>query len=163
MALSQLQCLDDNHVNSRINQSKPEFFYSEEQRLALESLLEGGREGFEEFIKTTSVRSFLSDLEVARLSGLVEAFGPRSPGASGDSEEVQGSLQYWPDRSDTSLPDLDMGWPDCAAYRGVTRAQVYAQPPLEGDVHIKEVLRKTIAQAQKVRLTDTTRVGLCLI
>ncbi|KAL6457153.1 hypothetical protein MHYP_G00341160 [Metynnis hypsauchen] len=154
MALSQLQCLDDNHVNLRTNESKPEFFYSEEQRLALETLLEAGREGFEEFLKTSSIRSFLSDLEVARLTGSVEAYRPGSPDASvradGDPDEAHGSLEYWPDRSDTSLPQLDVGWPDCAAYRGVTRAHVYAQPPLEGDTHIKEVVRKTVAQAQKV-------------
>uniref|UniRef100_A0A3B4EF36 Scaffolding anchor of CK1 domain-containing protein n=1 Tax=Pygocentrus nattereri TaxID=42514 RepID=A0A3B4EF36_PYGNA len=154
MALSQLQCLDDNNVNLRTNESKPEFFYSEEQRLALETLLEAGREGFEEFLKTSSIRSFLSDLEVARLTGSVEAYRPGSPDASvradGDPDEAHGSLQYWPDRSDTSLPQLDVGWPDCAAYRGVTRAYVYAQPPLEGDTHIKEVVRKTVAQAQKV-------------
>ncbi|KAI4884004.1 hypothetical protein NFI96_019521, partial [Prochilodus magdalenae] len=154
MALSQLQCLDDNHINLRTNESKPEFFYSEEQRLALEALLEEGRESFEAYIKNSSIRSFLSDLEVARLAGSVETFSPDSPDASlrfdGDSDGAPCSLQYWPDRSDTSLPELDMGWPDCAAYRGVTRAHVYAQPPLEGDVHIKEVVRKTIAQAQKV-------------
>ncbi|XP_036422575.1 uncharacterized protein si:dkey-27o4.1 [Colossoma macropomum] len=154
MALSQLQCLDDNHINLRTNESKPEFFYSEEQRLALETLLEAGRKGFEEFLKTSSIRSFLSDLEVARLTGSVEAYRPGSPDASvhadGDPDEAHCSLQYWPDRSDTSLPQLDMGWPDCAAYRGVTRAHVYAQPPLEGDAHIKEVVRKTIAQAQRV-------------
>ncbi|XP_072531010.1 uncharacterized protein fam83ga [Salminus brasiliensis] len=151
MALSQLQCLDDSHINVRTNESKPEFFYSEEQRLALETLLEGGREVFEQFLKTSSARSFLSDLEVTRLTGSVEAFSPdASVRVSGDADEAHCSLQYWPDRSDTSLPDLDMGWPDCGAYRGVTRAHVYAQPPLEGDAHIKEVVRKTIAQAQKV-------------
>uniref|UniRef100_A0A3B1J3Q7 Uncharacterized LOC111195539 n=1 Tax=Astyanax mexicanus TaxID=7994 RepID=A0A3B1J3Q7_ASTMX len=151
MALSQLQCLDDNHVNLRTNESKPEFLYSEEQRLALETLLDGGRELFQEFLKSSSARSFLSELEVTRFTGSVEVFCPDGPvRAGGDADEAHGSLQYWPDRSDTSLPELDMGWPDSGAYRGVTRAHVYAQPPLEGDAHIKEVVRKSIAQAQKV-------------
>uniref|UniRef100_A0A8C6USL5 Scaffolding anchor of CK1 domain-containing protein n=1 Tax=Neogobius melanostomus TaxID=47308 RepID=A0A8C6USL5_9GOBI len=60
------------------------------------------------------------------------------------------SLHYWPDISDTSTPELDIGWPDSEAYRGVTRTTVHTQPPLEGQVHIKEVIRKMIAQAQKV-------------
>uniref|UniRef100_A0A3B4GR91 Family with sequence similarity 83 member G n=1 Tax=Pundamilia nyererei TaxID=303518 RepID=A0A3B4GR91_9CICH len=45
---------------------------------------------------------------------------------------------------------MDLGWPDSDAYRGVTRATVYTQPPLDGHAHIKEVVRKMIAQAQKV-------------
>ncbi|XP_066531580.1 uncharacterized protein fam83ga [Hoplias malabaricus] len=154
MALSQVQCLDENHINLRTNESKPEFFYSEEQRLALEALLEGGVGTLEQFLTSSGVRNFLSELEVSRLSGSVEVFNPGSldacTGSIVDSDEAQSSLQYWPQRSDTSLPDLDLGWPPCAAYRGVTRAHVYAQPPLDGHAHIKEVVRKTIAQAQKV-------------
>uniref|UniRef100_A0A3Q0RF71 Family with sequence similarity 83 member Gb n=1 Tax=Amphilophus citrinellus TaxID=61819 RepID=A0A3Q0RF71_AMPCI len=45
---------------------------------------------------------------------------------------------------------MDLGWPDSGSYRGVTRTTVYTQPPLDGHAHIKEVVRKMIAQAQKV-------------
>ncbi|XP_026106200.1 uncharacterized protein fam83ga [Carassius auratus] len=155
MALSQVQCLDDNHINLRTNESKPEFFYSEQQRLALETLIHEGRDAYEDYIKTHNIRCFLSDLEVERILSTVEVYSPGSPDDSaelllGDSDGEHMSLQYWPDRSDRSIPLLDIGWPDRASYRGVTRAQVYTQPPHEGQSHIKEVVRKMISQAQKV-------------
>ncbi|KAM3863911.1 protein FAM83G [Diretmus argenteus] len=152
MALSQLQCLDENHVNPRILESKPEFLYCEEQRLALEALLRDGREAFVKFLEARGLRGFLSDPEQETLTGEVEPYDPGSDLClvDGDDDEPPLSLQYWPDLSDTSVPQMDLGWPDCAAYRGVTRTNVYAQPPLDGRVHIKEIVRKTIAQAQKV-------------
>lgn len=157
MALSQIQCLNEHHVNLRINQSKPGFLYSEEQRLALEKLLDEGPVCFQEFIKTNQIRPFLSDLELARLSASVEPYCPDLPEYSagfdgdGDGDGTRRSLQYWPELSDDSLPQLELGWPQSASYRGVTRVAVHAQPPLHGDAHIKEVIRRAIAQAQKVR------------
>ncbi|XP_072513494.1 uncharacterized protein fam83gb [Salminus brasiliensis] len=155
MALSQIQCLDDNHVNWRLNESKPEFFYSEEQRLALEALVARGRDAFHAYVSERELRPFLSEPELERLCGSVEDYRPgsehvRADGGAGEPEEGAVSLQYWPDRSDASIPDLDLGWPDCNAYRGVTRVNVYTQPPMDGHTHIKEVVRKTIAQAQKL-------------
>ncbi|KAI4902011.1 hypothetical protein NFI96_018710 [Prochilodus magdalenae] len=154
MALSQIQCLDDNHVNWRLNESKPEFFYSEEQRLALEALVLSGRDAFHAYVSEHELRPFLSEPELERLCGSVEDYRPGSeharPDGAGEAEDGTVSLQYWPDRSDTSIPDLDLGWPDCNAYRGVTRVNVYTQPPFDGQTHIKEVVRKTIAQAQKL-------------
>ncbi len=155
MALSQIQCLNDNHINLRTNESKPDFLYSEEQRLALEALIHEGQGAYEDYIKTHNIRCFLSDLELERILSTVEVYSPGSPDHTaelllGDSDGEEISLQYWPDRSDRSIPQLDIGWPDRASYRGVTRAQVYTQPPYEGQSHIKEVVRKMISQAQKV-------------
>ncbi|XP_030635466.1 protein FAM83G [Chanos chanos] len=154
MALSQIQCLDDNHVNWRLNESKPEFFYSEDQRLALEALITGGRDDFEKYIKEHEIRAFLSEPELERLYKSTEVYKPGSehhkPDSTAEGEDGTVSLQYWPDRSDISIPDLDLGWPDCVAYRGVTRVNVYMQPPMDGQTHIKEVVRKAIAQAQKL-------------
>ncbi|MBN3280226.1 FA83G protein, partial [Polyodon spathula] len=155
MALSQLQCLDNNHVNLRSNESKPEFYYSEEQRLALEALLTSGPDAFHEVIKKHNIRDFLSEPELERICKAVETYQPgsekvKTDNESGDEETRALSLQYWPDKTDISIPKLDIGWPDCESYRGVTRANVYMQPPMEGQTHIKEVVRKIIAQAQKV-------------
>ncbi|KAI5616086.1 protein FAM83G-like isoform X1, partial [Silurus asotus] len=153
MALSQIQCLDDNHVNWRVSESKPEFLYSEDQRLALEALISGGREAFDAFVKERELRPFLSEPELERLCRTVEQYQPGAEPTNPDSAvlgEPALSLQYWPDRSDISIPDLDLGWPDCNSYRGVTRVNVYMQPPVDGQAHIKEVVRKTIAQAQKL-------------
>ncbi|RVE69293.1 hypothetical protein OJAV_G00076470 [Oryzias javanicus] len=152
MALSQIQCLDDNHVNLRTSESKPEFFYCEDQRLALETLLQNGREAFFKYLDARGVRGFLSDPELAALVGAAEPFDPGSELLQGsvEDEPVPLSLHYWPELSDTSVPQMDLGWPSCDSYRGVTRTSVYTQPPLEGHAHIKEVVRKMIAQAQKV-------------
>ncbi|XP_005997523.1 protein FAM83G [Latimeria chalumnae] len=159
MALSQVQCLDESNVNWRSSESKPEFFYSEDQRLAVESLLADGPDGFYETIKKCNIRDFLSELELQRIVQVVESYQPGSenivressaPSTDGDVKERSHSLVYWPNRSDISVPELDLGWPDSVSYRGVTRANVYTQPPLEGQVHIKEVVRKMINQAQKV-------------
>nr|XP_004663152.1 protein FAM83G [Jaculus jaculus] len=182
MAFSQVQCLDDNHVNWRSSESKPEFFYSEEQRLALEALVARGRDAFYEVLKRENIRDFLSELELARIVETIEVYDPgsedpRGSGCSrepriddqdhaavGDSEEANAmggtpapaeeepapSLEYWPQKSDRSIPQLDLGWPDTIAYRGVTRASVYMQPPIDGQPHIKEVVRRMISQAQKV-------------
>ncbi|KAK2908552.1 hypothetical protein Q8A67_004389 [Cirrhinus molitorella] len=153
MALSQVQCLDDNHVNWRLNESKPEFFYSEDQRLALEALITKGRDAFDAYVKEHELRPFLSESELERLRRNIEDYKPGSehqkPDGTTEGEETI-SLQYWPDRSDTSIPNLDLGWPDCNSYRGVTRVSVYTQPPVDGQTHIKEVVRKAIAQAQKM-------------
>ncbi|KAM4632298.1 protein FAM83G [Discoglossus pictus] len=161
MALSQIQCLDNNNVNWRSSETKPEFFYSEEQRMALEALVSKGEEAFYEVIKRENIRDFLSDLELGKIVDKVEPFDPdaahqRNGSEKSESEEedhqggTEHSLEYWPERSDCSIPDLDLGWPDTVAYRGVTRATVYMQPPIDGQPHIKEVVRKMVTQAQRV-------------
>ncbi|XP_006107240.1 protein FAM83G isoform X1 [Myotis lucifugus] len=172
MAFSQVQCLDNSHVNWRSSESKPEFFYIEQQRLALEALVARGPEAFYEVLSRENIRDFLSELELRRILETIEVYDPGSqdprdsgclPGSEDhgarDREEANGalteaepppSLEYWPQKSDRSIPQLDLGWPDTIAYRGVTRASVYMQPPLDGQAHIKEVVRKMISQAQKV-------------
>ncbi|XP_033944545.1 protein FAM83G-like isoform X1 [Pseudochaenichthys georgianus] len=152
MALSQVQCLDDNNVNLRTIESKPEFLYSEDQRVALEAFLRDGREAFVKYLETRTLRGFLSDLELDSLADTVEPYDPGTdifPEDGGDDQSPL-SLHYWPELSDRSIPQMDLGWPDCASYRGVTRTTVYTQPPLDDQAHIKEVVRKMIAQAQKV-------------
>ncbi|XP_029015313.1 protein FAM83G-like isoform X2 [Betta splendens] len=152
MALSQLQCLDDNHVNPRTHESKPDFLYCEDQRLALELLLRDGREAFAKFVEARGLRGFLSDPELETLVAAAEPYDPDSELFAGNAEDDEPplSLHYWPELSDTSAPNMDLGWPDSDSYRGVTRTTVYTQPPLDGQAHVKEVVRKMIAQAQKM-------------
>uniref|UniRef100_A0A3P9KTP2 Si:dkeyp-9d4.4 n=1 Tax=Oryzias latipes TaxID=8090 RepID=A0A3P9KTP2_ORYLA len=166
MALSQIQCLDDHHVNWRVSEGKPEFFYSEDQRLALEALISSGHDAFTDYINKHSIREFLSELELERIVRTAEAYrpgheqhqksellgpgnGPPGPTEVG-AEDGEVSLEYWPDRSEASVVELDLGWPDAISYRGVTRVTVHTQPPIDGQTHIKEVVRKSIASAQKV-------------
>ncbi|KAJ6655929.1 hypothetical protein lerEdw1_004514, partial [Lerista edwardsae] len=163
MALSQVQCLDDSHVNWRSSEAKPEFFYSEEQRLALEALVANGPDAFYEVLKKENIRDFLSELELKKILDGLEPYDPGSEviprgeesrvgvsSQSGEQEWPLPSLEYWPERSDRSIPQLDLGWPETIAYRGVTRATVYMQPPIDFQPHIKEVVRKMIFQAQKL-------------
>ncbi|XP_074543232.1 protein FAM83G-like [Halichoeres trimaculatus] len=172
MALSQIQCLDDHHVNWRVSESKPEFFYSEDQRLALEALITKGRDAFMDYIHENNVREFLSETELERISRTVELYRPGhehhlkpevlspgcttpgqgniTPGSGEEGGDGEVSLQYWPDRSEASVAELDLGWPEAISYRGVTRVTVYTQPPTGAHTHIKEVVRKSIASAQKV-------------
>lgn len=165
MALSQIQCLDDHHVNWRVSESKPEFFYSEDQRLALETLISKGRDAFTDYIRQSGVRQFLSEPEQELIAHKAEAYRPGhehhqkpetpgpgniTPGSEADGGDGDVSLQYWPDRSEASVAELDLGWPEAISYRGVTRVTVYTQPPTDGQTHIKEVVRKSIASAQKV-------------
>ena len=168
MALSQIQCLDDHHVNWRVSEGKPEFFYSEDQRLALEALITEGRDAFADHVRENDVRAFLSEPELERIARTAEAYRPGheqhhqkpetppgpgnvTPGSGEEAGDGEVSLQYWPDRSEASVAELDLGWPEAISYRGVTRVTVYTQPPTEGHTHIKEVVRKSIASAQKVR------------
>ncbi|KAM6940622.1 uncharacterized protein fam83gb [Xenentodon cancila] len=165
MALSQIQCLDNNHVNWRVSESKPEFFYSEDQRLALEALISEGREAFTDYIRRNDVRGFLSEPELERITCAAEAYRPghehhqkpetpgpgsTTPGPGEEAGDGEVSLEYWPDRSEASVVELDLGWPESISYRGVTRVTIHTQPPAEGQTHIKEVVRKSIASAQKV-------------
>ncbi|XP_033985337.1 protein FAM83G [Trematomus bernacchii] len=186
MALSQVQCLDNHHVNWRVSEGKPEFFYSEDQRLAIEVLVTKGRDAFGDFIRETGLREFLSEPELQRIEYSAEAYRPghehhQKPDTPGPGSMIPGpgcmipgpgnltpgpgnltpgsgeyggdgevSLQYWPDRSEASVAELDLGWPEASSYRGVTRVTVYTQPPTDGNTHIKEVVRKSIASAQKV-------------
>lgn len=165
MALSQIQCLDNQHVNWRVSESKPEFFYSEDQRLALEALIAKGRDAFTDYIREKGIREFLSEPELERIVHTSETYRPGyehhqkpetpttgnlTPGNNTSGFWDQVSLEYWPDRSEFSVAELDLGWPDAISYRGVTRVHVYTQPPTDGQTHIKEVVRKSIASAQKV-------------
>ncbi|XP_044047507.1 protein FAM83G isoform X2 [Siniperca chuatsi] len=163
MALSQIQCLDDHHVNWRVSESKPEFFYSEDQRRAVEALISQGRDAFMDYIRENSVRGFLSEPELERIAHIAEAYRPGhehhqkpetpgniTPGSGEEGGDGEVSLQYWPDRSEASVAVLDLGWPEASSYRGVTRVTVHTQPPADGHTHIKEVVRKSIASAQKV-------------
>ncbi|KAK2918747.1 protein FAM83G [Channa argus] len=165
MALSQIQCLDEHHVNWRVSESKPEFFYSEDQRLALEALISSGHDAFSEYTTKNGVRDFLSEPELERIERTAEDYRPgyehyqkpetpgpgnTTPGSGEEAGDGEVSLQYWPDRSEGSVAELDLGWPEAISYRGVTRVTVHTQPPVEGHTHIKEVVRKSIASAQKV-------------
>ncbi|EFB26754.1 hypothetical protein PANDA_002540, partial [Ailuropoda melanoleuca] len=136
-AQSQLSCLDEGHVNERVTEAQAAFYYCERRRAALEALLGGGERAYRELVKKEKLRDFLSSQEQQALRA---SWSPPCE-----------SLAYWPDRSDTEVPPLDLGWTDTGVYRGVSRITLFTHPPKEErGPHLKQVVRQMIQQAQKV-------------
>ncbi|KAL2101388.1 hypothetical protein ACEWY4_003149 [Coilia grayii] len=157
MAESQLLCLNDEHVNEKIPDSKPEFYYSEEQRAALEQLLKNGDGAFKIRLKEDNIKDFLSAREIRWIRQTFKEYEADSDSEMCDSKSPSSSnadsgvhSTYWPQLSDAEIPSLDIGWPNSGYYKGVTRASVYTHPPKDKSPHIKEVVRRLIQEANKV-------------
>ncbi|XP_078388116.1 protein FAM83F-like [Cetorhinus maximus] len=153
MAGSQLECLEDNHINIRINDKKAEFYYCELQRLALNELVKAGEIGFHKLLKDKKVKEFISSKEVENISKdchRYEVEGKGKDTSKGKKTESGISSTYWPEQSDTPIPDLDLGWTQHVTYRGVTRATVHMHPPKNNDPFIKEIVRKVIQEAKRM-------------
>ncbi|XP_022595313.1 protein FAM83F-like [Seriola dumerili] len=159
MAESQLVCMDDDHVNEKIPESKPAFYYSEEQRAALEQLLRNGDGAFKMRLKEDNIKDFLSAREVKSIRKTFQEYDTDSDSESAEHEKSKESSSadsgvhstYWPQMSDTEVPSLDIGWPGSSGlYKGVTRVSVYTHPPKEPGPHIKQVVRRLIQESQKV-------------
>ncbi|XP_051987495.1 protein FAM83F-like isoform X1 [Xyrauchen texanus] len=155
MAESQLICMDDEHINVKIPESKPEFYYSEAQRAALEQLLKNGDGAFKMCLKEDDVKDFLSAREIKYMRDTFQEYDSdsdtycsQSPHDTSEDSGVHST--YWPTMSDTEIPPLDIGWPSNSYYKGVTRVSVYTHPPKTNGPHIKEVVRRLIQESTKV-------------
>eukprot|EP00064_Thunnus_orientalis_P024535 superscaffoldBa00010669_g24830 len=158
MAESQLLCLDDEHVNEKIPESRPEFYYSEEQRAALEQLLRNGDGAFKMRLQEDNTKDFLSAREIKYMRKMFQEYDTDSDSETGDNEKSKGSSSadsgvhstYWPQMSDTEAPSLDIGWSGrSGVYKGVTRVSVYTEPPKDHGPHIKEVVRRLIQESYR--------------
>ncbi|XP_064179804.1 protein FAM83F-like [Anguilla rostrata] len=156
MAESQITCMDDGHINEKIKESNPEFYYSEEQRAALEQLLKNGDGAFKDRLKEDNVKDFLSAREIKSIRSTFREYCTDSEDDV-DSAPVQIAKgdsgihsTYWPQLSDFEVPPLDIGWPDGGSYKGVTRVTVHTNPPKEDGPRIKQVVRKLIQESKKV-------------
>ncbi|XP_008072301.2 protein FAM83F [Carlito syrichta] len=157
-------CLDEAHVNERVTEAQAAFYYCERRRAALEALLGGGEQAYRERVKKEQLRDFLSSQERQALRDAWSPYEDAAPAANarGKSKakakapaqapaEPGESLAYWPDRSDTEVPPLDLGWTDTSFYRGVSRVTLFTHPPKEETApHLKQVVRQMIQLAQKV-------------
>lgn len=159
MAESQLMCLDNVHVNEKIPESRPEFYYSEEQRAALEQLLRGGDGAFKMRLQEDDTKDFLSARELRWIRETFHEYDADSDLEPADSEKTKESSAdsgvhstYWPQMSDTEVPSLDIGWSAGGGglYRGVTRVSVHTHPPKDNGPHVKEVVRRLIQESNKV-------------
>lgn len=157
MAASQLAALEGVATAAGqppLTETSPGFLYSEGQRLALEALLSEGVEAFQACVQREGLRPFLSGAELQGLAAAAEDWtvakqeprGAEGAVASGD----RGSLTYWPGQSEEPVPVLRLGWPEDSGWKGITRAQLYTQPPGEGHPPLKELVRQEIQAACKV-------------
>lgn len=163
MAESQLMCMEDGRIGANIPETRPEFYYSEEQRAAIEELLKNGDGAFKMRLKDDKMTDFLSAREVKLLVNTLKQYGSgddNSGNKASSSKSEQGTdadsgvhSTYWPQMSDTEVPPLDIGWTSGGLFKGVTRVAVHTHPPKENGPHIKEVVRRLIQEATKVRRT----------
>ncbi|XP_038639538.1 protein FAM83F-like [Scyliorhinus canicula] len=151
MAGSQLECLEDDHINIRITPKHAEFYYSEYHRVALNELLWSGQAGFHKVLQDKNIKEFISSKEVEGISQNWYRYEVEGGDiARGQKATSAHSSTYWPEQSDTPVPDLDLGWTAHVTYRGITRATVHMHPPKNNDPFIKEIVRKVIQEANKV-------------
>ncbi|XP_032419939.1 protein FAM83F [Xiphophorus hellerii] len=160
MAESQLMCMEDGHIGVKVPESKPEFYYSEEQRAAIEELLKNGDGAFKTRLKEDNAKDFLSAREVKVLVSTFKQYDSNDTSSSSSQTAEQGVAgtdadsgvhsTYWPLMSDTEVPSLDIGWPSGGFFKGVTRVAVHTHPPKDNGPHIKEVVRRLIQEASKV-------------
>ncbi|XP_026870062.2 protein FAM83F [Electrophorus electricus] len=160
MAESQLMCMEDGHINEKVPDVKPEFYYSEEQRSALEELLKNGDGAFKTRLREDRVTDFLSAREIKTIRNTFRNYetdehdedASQAAGARKAHRQDSTSLRstYWPQMSDTEVPPLDIGWPSGGFFKGVTRVSVHTHPPKDNGPHIKEVVRRLIQGAGKV-------------
>ncbi|XP_045387215.1 protein FAM83E [Lemur catta] len=159
MAASQLAALEGEESGAGVlplTEASPGFLYSEGQRLALEALLSQGAEAFQACVQREGLWPFLSGNEVQGLAAAAEDWPVAKPEPSGAAEgatateEDVGSLTYWPGQSEQPAPVLRLGWPVDSAWKGITRAQLYTQPPAEGHPPLKELVRQEIQAAHKL-------------
>ncbi|CAM5173327.1 unnamed protein product, partial [Eretmochelys imbricata] len=148
MAASQLDCLEDTPTGNPVNESSPEFFYSEGQRLAVEALLAGGQLAYAQRLAQDRLRPFLSDDELRHLAEGARDIPEPAGEQDGDADEL--SLSYWPGCSDEPIPELELGWPLDGNWKGTTCVEVYTHPPGDGAPKVKELVRRKIQQAAKV-------------
>ncbi|KAF4011199.1 hypothetical protein G4228_002272 [Cervus hanglu yarkandensis] len=159
MAASQLAALEGTEPGPRgwpQTEASPGFLYSEGQRLALEALLGEGAEAFEACVRREGLRPFLGGEELRGLVAAAEDWtaAKPEPGGAGEGADaahgVSGSLTYWPGQSEEAVPVLRLGWPEDSAWKGITRAQLYTQPPGEGQPSLKELVHQEIRAAHKL-------------
>lgn len=165
MAASQLAALEELEVDTQElppTTTRPCGLYSEGQRLALEALLSQGTEAFEACVQREGLQPFLSGVELQDLAQAAEDWTVTKQESNGAAERAStttaaidnhgdpDSLTYWPGQSEEPVPMLRLGWPEDGSWKGITRAQLYTQPPSEGHLSLKELVRQEIQAAHKL-------------
>ncbi|CAK6951612.1 protein FAM83B [Scomber scombrus] len=143
-------------LSSLRGEFKPEDYiqphYKESYRLAIDRLVNDGRDSYHEFLKGERIGSFLSEDELLFITTNAELLPPQN-----QTEEIDGppdsqssSGTYWPIHSDVDTPDLDLGWPEIMHDQLQTNIDLLFHPPRQNNPTIKEVIRKHIQDARQV-------------
>lgn len=126
--------------------------YKEWYRLALDALIEGGLEAYQEFLAKERCPEFLADDEINYILNTVQKIPPNTVYAPDNAaDDASSSGTYWPMESDVEAPNLDLGWPYVMpGMSGGTNIELLFHPPRVQPFTIKEMVRKMMKEARKV-------------
>lgn len=170
MSNSQEQSLNENVIFSPLTPSSPDYLHSEVERYCVESLVSSGPEAFYSQLNTEQIGSFLTPGEVNEISRWTENYQDGDAALEdGNGEEQVGSDvedfsgHYFPEQSDMSAPCLELGWPERNIWMDMGRVNVYTNPPAEGELTIRVVLRRLLQAATKLIAVVTERLSDCAV
>ncbi|KAJ1150449.1 hypothetical protein NDU88_003240 [Pleurodeles waltl] len=126
--------------------------YKEWYRVAIETLIEGGVEAYQEFITKERVTEFLAEEELSYILNNIKK-PPENVAYSTDdnTDDASSSGTYWPMESDVEAPNLDLGWPNLiSGLSGPTKVDLLFHPPRAQPLTIKETVRKMMKDAKQV-------------
>lgn len=126
--------------------------YKESYRLAIDRLIDGGRENYQEFLKGERLGNFLSEEELLFITANAEQVPCQNHAEeiNNPPDNQSSSGTYWPMHSDMGAPDLDLGWPEVMHNILQTNIDLLFHPPKQKSPTIKEVVRKHIQEARQV-------------
>ncbi|XP_053724625.1 protein FAM83D isoform X2 [Synchiropus splendidus] len=172
MSHSQEQSLDENVVFLPLSASAPEFLHSEQERHAVEKLLNEGQDAFYSLLGPDPFGCFLSPEEVSQISSWTQNYQFSKLHPPSEEDDARGHLDgmdfcstYFPSHSDVPTPNLDLGWPVKLSWLAPGAITVHTSPPAEGERPIREIIRRNLQNAKQViaivtdRLTDATILG----
>uniref|UniRef100_H2M1T2 Family with sequence similarity 83 member B n=1 Tax=Oryzias latipes TaxID=8090 RepID=H2M1T2_ORYLA len=126
--------------------------YKEAYRLAIDRLVEEGREAYHDVLKAERIGNILSDEEIFFITTNAEQLVPQTSieekNCPADKQSSSGT--YWPVKSDAETPNLELGWPDFLDEKIPTKIDLLFHPPRPNNPTIKEVIRKHIQDARQV-------------
>ncbi|XP_065258203.1 protein FAM83B [Emys orbicularis] len=137
------ECRSDNYIEPH---------YKEWYRVAIDALIEGGLEAYQEFLSKERCSEFLAEEEINYILNTVQKL-PQNTVYSSDNavDDTSSSGTYWPIESDVEAPNLDLGWPYLMpGISGGTNIDLLFHPPRIQPFTIKETIRKMIREARKV-------------
>ncbi|MBN3320810.1 FA83B protein, partial [Atractosteus spatula] len=144
-------------LSSLKGEFKPEDYvlphYKESYRLAIDTLVSGGKESYQDFLVSERIGDFLSEEELEFIMANMEKPPAASPSEDDEAphDDTPSTGTYWPVDSDVETPDLDLGWPEFLPDPiNRTKIDLFFHPPRQNCPTIKEVVRKHIQDARKV-------------